>query len=85
LKGHFAKMVAGSLLVLTEKQHRIEDRQRLLAYLEDTLPAILPQLLPGSRTETLTRLEQLAEDPSIRELHPALRRLLGRLQGAKKE
>ena len=83
-KQDFATMVAGSLLALTEKRYRIEDRVRLLGYLEETLPAIVPQLLPGSRAETLNRIEKLIEDPSLRELHPAVRRLLGRLQGAAK-
>jgi hypothetical protein len=85
LKGDLATVVTGCLLTLSEDPYSIEDRQRLLDYLEETLPSIMPQLLPGARAETLHRIEKLTEDPSLRKLHPALRRLLGRLQGAAKK
>ena len=55
---------------------------RLLGHMQETLPVIAPRLLPPGRTEAVSRLQQLLEDPELKDLHPGLRELLGSVEDA---
>lgn len=71
-----AMVVSGSLTTLTERDYyRLRQRARMLAYIQETLPQLLPLLPPEARTEALGRLETLEKDPLLKDLRPGLVRL----------
>lgn len=73
MKEGLATVVMGSLQTLTEKDtYRADERLKLLGYMKETIPAILPRLLPGTRKEFLQRVLGMAKDANLRELQPAL-------------
>jgi len=73
VKQGLATMVAGGLQTLTERDsYRTAERVRLIDYMNETLPAILPRLPAGARVETLVRLESMAKDDGLKDLQPAL-------------
>ncbi|MBN9521123.1 hypothetical protein J0H58_21820 [bacterium] len=83
IRGGLGGVVAGSLQTLTEREtHRADERARLVGYMEATLPRLVPRLLPGSRAETLTRLEAMQTDPTLADLQPGLGRLRERVLAA---
>jgi hypothetical protein len=76
-------MVVESLMILTETDaYRAEARARLLDVMIETFPTIVPWLLPGSRTEMLTRLEKMSADPLLVGLWPGLEELLRKARDA---
>jgi hypothetical protein len=76
MKQGLAMMAAGGLLTLTEvDSYRSGERARLVGYMKETFPAIVPRLLPDARAETLARLEALEKDPKLQDLQPGLTEL----------
>ncbi|WP_166831043.1 kinetochore Spc7 family protein [Thalassoroseus pseudoceratinae] len=81
MRSGLATVVAGSLLSLTETSvYAVEDRRRMIDYLSETLPEILPRLSSANRQETLVRLKELANDPSLQDLKPELTALQSKLK-----
>jgi hypothetical protein len=86
MKGGLASIVAGGLLTLTEKEfYRRSELVRLVAYMQETFPRIVPRLPPGSRTETLLRLEKMQKDPALKDLQPGLRELYSKVKASVKK
>ena len=76
-----ATVVAGSLLTLSETSvYGVEERRRLIDYLSETLPKILPRLSSANRQETMVRLKELANDPSLQDVKPELTALQSKLK-----
>jgi hypothetical protein len=50
--------------------------------MQETFPLIVPKLPPGSRTETLLRLEKMQEDPALKDLQPGLGELRTKVKTA---
>ncbi len=75
MKQGLATMVSGGLDMLTAKDLRATELARLIGYMHDTFPALVPQLPPGSRAETLVRLENMVKDPAMKDLQPGLHEL----------
>jgi hypothetical protein len=83
MKRGLAGIVAGSLQTLTERDnYRESELARLVGYLEETLPLIVPRLPPGTRTETLLRLERMIGDPDLKNLQPGLGRLHSKVKAS---
>ena len=77
IKQGLAIVVAGVLQTLTVRDsNRGNELARLVGYMQETLPQIVPRLPPGSRAETLIRLEKLQEDPALKDLKSGLGVLL---------
>ena len=75
--------VAGTLQTLTERNaYEAPALKRLLAYMQQTLPAILPELPAGSRLETVVRLRSFRDDEKMADLRPDLVGLLRVVEGA---
>ena len=67
-----ATAVAGGLQTLTERQSfRPSELARLVGHMRQTFP-IVPRLPPGSRTETVLRLDGMRRDPASKDLQPGL-------------
>jgi hypothetical protein len=78
-----ASFVAGGLRTLTEREsYRVGELVRLLGYMQETFPLIVPQLPPGARTETLSRLEKMQDDPALKDLQPGLGELRSKVKAA---
>jgi hypothetical protein len=76
MKGSLAGIVAGCFQTLTERNsYRGSELVRLVGYMRETLPLIVPRLPPGARTETLLRLEKMQDDSTLKDLQPGLREL----------
>lgn len=83
MKRGMANVVAGSLTTLTETElYRESERARLVGYMQDAFPQIVPRLQPASRDETLVRLRKMQEDDALKPLRPGLRELLGKVEAA---
>jgi hypothetical protein len=77
IKGSLATIVAGGLQALTERAiYRGTELARLVGYMRETFPLIVPRLSPGARLETTVRLESLQKDPAMKDLHEELGELL---------
>ena len=73
MKEGMASIVMGTLQTLSEKdEYRVDERLRLLGYMRESIPAILPRLLPGTRKEIAVRVKGMAKDADLKELQPAL-------------
>ena len=82
-KRGLASAVAGGLQMLTEREnYRGSELARLVGYMQETLPLIVPRLPPGSRTETMYRLEKMQEDPAMKDLQPSLQNLYLKVKAA---
>jgi hypothetical protein len=82
VKRGFANVVAGALHTLKEcESYRASERAKLLDYMQDTIPSIVPFLNPGSRLETIVQIEKMQEDPALQELRSGLSDLEGRVKG----
>ena len=76
MKQGLASIVAGGLQTLTEREsYRGNELARLVGYMQETFPMIVPRLLPGAGAETLIRLEKLQTDSAMKDLEPGLREL----------
>jgi hypothetical protein len=83
MKRGLASVVAGGLQTLTEREsYRDSELVRLAGYMQETFPRIVPSLPPGTRTETLLRLERMQEDPALKNLQPELRGLHSKVKAA---
>lgn len=69
-----ALAVAGALTMLSdfEKVCPATDRKRLVGYLEESMPAIWPELPEASRKEMDIRLEAMSKDGRFQDLQPEL-------------
>ena len=73
MKRGLASVIAGGLQTLTEREsYRGSELARLVGYMQETFPLIVPRLPPGARTETLIRLEKMQVDPAMKDLQPGL-------------
>lgn len=73
MKSGLSSVVAGGLQTLSESNaYRTADLKRLVGYMEDTFPEILPKIGELSRTETLIRVRTLRDDPRMKHLRPEL-------------
>lgn len=78
-----ATVVAGCLQTLTEKgAYRNSELVRLLDYMQETFPAVVPQLPPGSRMEIMVRLETMAKDPTLKEFAHTLQELYEKVRNS---
>jgi hypothetical protein len=76
MKRGLASIVAGGLQTIKEREsYRRSELVRLIGYMQETFPLIVPMLPPSVRVETLTRLEKLQTDPAMKDLQPDLREL----------
>lgn len=82
MKRGMASMVAGTLDSLSAREYRTDELKRLISYLQETLPGILPQLSEVARTETALRLEKMQNDDSFNELQPQLGELCKAVKNA---
>jgi hypothetical protein len=83
LKQGLATAIASVFQSLTEKEnYRPSERLRLLAYLQDSLPPLLPRLSPAARQEIVVRSEAMSRDPDLEELRPGLERLHKKVRDA---
>ncbi len=83
MKRGLAGVVAGSLQTLTEREsYRESELVKLVGYMRDTFPLIVPRLPPGARTETLLRLEKMQEDPALKDLQPGLGELRSKVKAS---
>ena len=83
MKKGLANVVAGSIQTLTERPgYRKSELIRFIGYMRETLPALVPRLLPGSRKETIVRLETLDKDDSMKDLQPGLHNLVVKVKAA---
>ncbi len=79
-KRGIASVVMGALQTFDERQSfRQSELKRLADYLRDTFPTLVPLLPQGARTETITRLKKMQDDPSRGDYRPALQELLSKL------
>ncbi|QDV18960.1 hypothetical protein Pan153_36210 [Gimesia panareensis] len=77
MRKNLATVVIANLKVPTESHlYRTSELKRLIGYMQDTYPVILPALPEASRTEALQRLRTLIEDPEMQPLQPELKSLL---------
>ena len=77
VRKNLATVVIANLKVLTEFHlYRTAELKRLIGYMQDTYPVILPALPEASRTEALQRLRTLIDDPEMQSLQPELKSLL---------
>jgi hypothetical protein len=82
MKRGLATTVAGTLQMLTETEtYRTSERVRLLGYLKETLPDIVPRLTDDSRSEFMIRLETMSRSDDLKELQPALGELHAAIRG----
>ncbi|QDT28221.1 hypothetical protein Enr10x_35610 [Gimesia panareensis] len=77
MRKNLATVVIANLKVPTESHlYRTSELKRLIGYMQDTYPVILPALPEASRTEALQRLRTLIEDPEMQTLQLELKSLL---------
>lgn len=73
IKGGLATVVSGGLETLTERDsYRGSERVRLVGYMQETFPLIVPRLPPGARAETMIQLAKMQEDSALKDLQPGL-------------
>ena len=66
MKSGLASVVAGNMQTLTESHaFRTSELKRLIGYMKDTFPDILPELSASSRTESMIRLRSFLDDPKM--------------------
>jgi hypothetical protein len=83
MKRGLASVVAGGLKTLTEREsYRASELVRLVGYMQETLPQIVLRLPDGSRKETLFRLDNLQDDPALKDIQPGLRELRSKVKAA---
>jgi hypothetical protein len=76
MKRGLSAIVAGSLQMLTERDnYRDGELARLVGYMLETFPVMVPQLPSASRYETEIRLEKMQDNAALKELQPGLREL----------
>jgi hypothetical protein len=77
MKQGLATTVGGCLQTLTERDiYTTAELLRLVGYLQETFPSIIPHLPADSQQETRVRLEKMAHDPAMKDLQPAIGKLL---------
>ncbi len=73
--------VAGTLQTLTERTgYSTAELKRLLGFMQQTYPDLLPVLPPGSRQEAIVRLQSFGKDPAMADLNPELARLADQVE-----
>jgi hypothetical protein len=83
MKRGLASVVAGGLQTLTEREsYRGSELVRLVGYMQETFPLIVPRLPPGARTETLLRLAKMQDDPALKDLQPGLGELHSKVKAS---
>jgi hypothetical protein len=83
MKQGLASIVAGGLQALTDHEsYRRSELARLVGYMQETFPVIVPWLPPDARAEAMIRLEKLHEDPALRELQPRLKELRSQVKAS---
>jgi hypothetical protein len=83
MKRGLASVVAGGLQTITEREsYRGSELVRLVGYMQETFPLIVPRLPPGARTETVLRLKKMQDDPALKDLQPGLGELHSKVKAA---
>ena len=78
-----ASVVSGGLLTLTERSsYSSTELARLVGYMQETFPLIVPQLPPGARSETMIQLKKLQGDSAMKDLQPLLEKLRGQVENS---
>lgn len=86
MKRGLASIVAGNLQTLTERDdYRGSELARLVGYMQETFPLIVPRLPSGARNETMIRLEKMQEDPAMKDLQSGVRELQLKVKDALKK
>ena len=76
MKRGLASIVAGGLQTITEREsYRSSELARLVGYMQETFPLIVPRLPSDAGAETLIRLEKMQADSAMKDLQPVLREL----------
>jgi hypothetical protein len=79
MKVGFAQVVTGTIYTFEDSSLSLEQRQRLLSYLSETLPQLIAFLPAGSRQEIVQRLVVLADDAKFGDLQGELRKLCSQI------
>ena len=83
MRSGVSTVLAGASTTLTERSaYRREDLLRLVDYLREVLPVVLPRLAPNTQAEIVKRLINLQNNPALADLQPGLRKLLVEVQTA---
>ncbi|MFM8252511.1 MAG: hypothetical protein ACKOBW_13020 [Planctomycetota bacterium] len=86
MKQGLATTVSGGLTTVTERQHyRTEELRRFTKVLQETLPKIVPRLLPEAQTETIKKLEKMQRDRALQDLKPDLSELVTKVNDSVKK
>lgn len=81
IKRSFASGLAGLFVFINAPDGlRPTDLNRLIGYMQETLPKIVPQLPPGSQSEAIIQLEKLKANPAVKEFGPQLENLLAEVK-----
>jgi hypothetical protein len=77
-KKGWAVIVNLGLTALEDKEnYRASERQKLLGYMKETVPALAPGLAPDARDDLLRRLQRMMTDPHQKSLHDEMKDLRG--------
>jgi hypothetical protein len=86
MKRGLASVVMGGLKTLTEREmYGSGELLKLVGYMDETFPLIVPKLPPGSRSEMMIRLEELQKDPAMKDLQTSLQELHKKVTAALKK
>lgn len=78
----FEAVVFYHLRITTQTEsYRLTERMRLVDYMKDTFPLIIPKLSSDASAECLRRLEDMQDDPVLQDLQPGLGELQLRVKG----
>src|SRR5262249_44903021 len=76
-------IVTGGLVTLTERQaYRAPALARLVGYMRETFPVIVPQMPPAAQAGGVARADAVCDDAAQEDLRPALRELRITVKGA---
>jgi hypothetical protein len=83
VKKGLAGLIAANLQTLTEREnYRKSELVRLVGYMKETFPVLVPQLPPGARLESLLRLDKIQDDSTMKDLQPGLGELRSSVDAA---
>lgn len=78
-----ANVVGGAMETLSErKSYRFRELLKLLGYMQETFPIIVPSLTPASRAEVIVRLNEMQNDEEFQDFQPGLGELCQKVRQA---
>jgi hypothetical protein len=83
MKLGIASIVFENLEMLTERENYGRDELlRLVDYMAETYPRLVPMLPPSSRTEFVTKLQSMRISPALKDLQPGLDELYSKVMAS---